>query len=235
MADLKYEPVYRKTAGDLTDSFIKQRRNLMGISCVVILYYLLGAKITSAPTIWGAIELTRIEYIQLIIIILYIYYIIRMYVYQKIEGIKFWFEFLEIFNNKNLKLRKLISDKFEEELSVTILNQALIFIWRSKNKIFCLPFHFNRKGGTGSLHNVDIHDQIKEYNRAEKNGMKLDNKASSMFPNYVSIPRRKLIIPFFRTIFSIKFLFGSCFTDFCLPWVLCVAAGCCFVIFGLAC
>ena len=216
MSDIKYKPSYRQNVGDFTNSFIRQRRNLMGISIVVILYYFLGAKITNTPTIWGAIEITKIRYVEVIIFVLFFYYTVRMIVYQRLEKIKFWFEFLEILN-RNSKFRGFIKQKFEkmQPKSIVIQGGTLIFILFSRFEILCIVTHYQNSVSK------NIQKQIETYSCGKKSVI---NQQTGLSSQYVSTSIHKIIIPFLKTFLSPKFLFGSCFTDFCLPWLLWVIA-----------
>lgn len=83
-------------------SFVRQRRNLMGVSVGVILYHLLQGKIKDIPTILGAVEIHNSEYVEFLFVILMLYFSWRFYVYRKLENDTYLHDINDSLN-KNLK------------------------------------------------------------------------------------------------------------------------------------
>ncbi len=83
-------------------SFVRQRRNLMGVSVGVILYHLLQGKIKDIPTILGAVEIHNSEYVEFLFVTLMLYFSWRFYVYRKLENDTYLHDINDSLN-KNLK------------------------------------------------------------------------------------------------------------------------------------
>lgn len=200
---------YRKEPGS---SFVRQRRNLIGISSVITVYYLLGGSIKKVPTFLGAVEIVRAEYIEHLLTILLLYFAWRFYVYLQIESAT-WFQDINDALNRSKGFLNTARHAFNSQCApeggqFNISTNAYIFIDKilPKCAIRVMSYQKINANGSSSGHNINL--DFSAQSDISKGG------GESAYISFWTLLR---YLP--KTV--LKTITGyPGFTDFILPWLL---------------
>lgn len=201
--------MFIKHRKELGSSFIRQRRNLMGLSVGAFIFYLLDGSIKKIPVFLGSIEIGRSNYIEYLMILLLLYFAWRFYIYRKMEVSSYCRDINDSLNNNEKFInyaKKLYSVHPENEnINVEFNEHTYVFLDDIAANCRLRICSFNTKviGGSGRKAPLFI-EQIDE-----QGGQTLK----------LTTPGKNLLSYLPKTLADTVLNYPG-FSDFVLPWLL---------------
>ncbi len=197
----------QRSKRELGNSFLRQRRNLMGLSVVLIIFNLFG-EIIDAPIFFRGLMFNDYELIPVLAYALLFYFLWRYCVYKKLEIPRFHHDITDCLNS---------DDRFREFIKQEVgKNETVLeFVYTAKSHVLIEKLGKNVKFTIYSCAYTDPngHRTLMETNYP------FDPNANHKDPITATVSITKMVSFFLRaTAKSVAKYPG--FTDFILPWLL---------------
>jgi hypothetical protein len=212
----------RKYHKSLSGVFLRQRRNFIGISTFLAIYYWLGGSIKKLPTIAGAIELENAKNIEILFWIFLLYSMWRYLLYRRLESSKYIDDLADCLSYDN-KFMEFIKPYFVKSYNGNALKL------NKDTHLFITSFGFKV---TFSLRSYILEKKDKNGNLTVQKGDAWSLKDQVEYENnhygsrqYLSteIPLMNLLQFLPKSILKTIIAYPG-FSDFILPWILCFGA-----------